>query len=36
MGSWGHSDLILIDNMLAGVKYSSKKKRELSDVELIE
>jgi len=36
MGSWGRNDLIFFEDVLAGVKSNSKRKRELSDVEVIE
>ena len=31
LGSWGRNDLILFEDVLAAVKGSSKRKRELSD-----
>ena len=31
LGSWGHNDLILFEDVLAAVKGNSKRKRELSD-----
>ena len=36
MGSWGHNDLIPFEDILAGMHSSSKRKRELSDVEIVE
>ena len=36
MGSWGRNDLIFFEDVLAGVKSSSKRKRELSDIEVVD
>jgi hypothetical protein len=36
MGSWGCNDLIFFEDILAGVRSSSKRKRDLSDIEIIE
>jgi LSD1 subclass zinc finger protein len=36
MGSWGRNNLLFFEDLLAGVKSSSKRRRELSDVEVIE
>jgi hypothetical protein len=36
MGSWGRNDFIFFEDVLAGVKSSSKRKRELSDIEVVE
>ena len=38
LGSWGHNDLIFFEDVLAAVKAGSKRKREVSDldVELVE
>jgi hypothetical protein len=36
MGSWGRNDLIFFEDVLASMKSSSKRKRELSDIEVVE
>jgi len=36
LGSWGRNDLILFEDVLAAVKGNSKRKRELSDIEIME
>jgi hypothetical protein len=36
MGSWARNNLIFFEDVLAGVKSNFKRKRELSDIEVIE
>jgi hypothetical protein len=36
MGSWGRNDLVFFEDVMAGVKCSSKRKRDLSDIEVVE
>jgi hypothetical protein len=36
LGSWGRNDLILFEDVLAAVKGNSKRKRESSDIEIME
>ena len=36
LGSWGRNDLILLEDVLAAVKGSSKRRRESSDIKIME
>jgi hypothetical protein len=36
LGSWGHHNLICFEDVLTAVKANSKRKREVSEVEIVE